>query len=255
MTFSANTTINFSPNGSVTEPVGTNVFTITYQGTTKTITVSNYGNVTTVNSAAAGTSGFSSLVEVLVAITVLTIGMSAMAGLAGVKPERHGAGHAIWHWRPLWHPRNSRDLNRWPSVAPQVAIGGSLSVNTTVGTLSTISTTRIYPIQPGRCRKPLRSPAGIQRSLTWPVVKSPQPIVRLRRGQDSFAFHRSWLIEGNPVVNGVTLTGTRRVTVIVTGTSLAVQPAISFLGVNEHDTAMRETMRNPENVATSGKSS
>jgi Tfp pilus assembly protein PilE len=46
MTFSANTTINFSPNGSVTEPVGTNVFTIAYQGTTKTLTVSNYGNVT-----------------------------------------------------------------------------------------------------------------------------------------------------------------------------------------------------------------
>jgi prepilin-type N-terminal cleavage/methylation domain-containing protein len=46
MTFSANTTINFRPNGSVTATVGSNVFTITYKGTTKTITVSNYGNVT-----------------------------------------------------------------------------------------------------------------------------------------------------------------------------------------------------------------
>jgi type II secretory pathway pseudopilin PulG len=46
ITFSGNTTINFSPNGSVSEPVGTNVFTITYQGITKTLTVSNYGNVT-----------------------------------------------------------------------------------------------------------------------------------------------------------------------------------------------------------------
>ena len=46
MTFSANTTINFKPNGTVTATVGSNVFTITYQGTTKTITVSNYGNVT-----------------------------------------------------------------------------------------------------------------------------------------------------------------------------------------------------------------
>jgi Tfp pilus assembly protein FimT len=46
MTFSADTTINFKPNGMVTVTVGSNSFTITYQGTTKTITVSNYGNVT-----------------------------------------------------------------------------------------------------------------------------------------------------------------------------------------------------------------
>lgn len=45
MTFSADTTINFKPNGMVTATVGSNSFTITYQGTTKTITVSNYGNV------------------------------------------------------------------------------------------------------------------------------------------------------------------------------------------------------------------
>ena len=46
MTVSQDTTINFKPNGMVTATVGSNVFTITYQGTTKTITVSNYGNVT-----------------------------------------------------------------------------------------------------------------------------------------------------------------------------------------------------------------
>jgi Tfp pilus assembly protein FimT len=46
MTVSANTTINFRPNGMVTATVGTNTFTITYMGTTKTISVSNYGNVT-----------------------------------------------------------------------------------------------------------------------------------------------------------------------------------------------------------------
>jgi prepilin-type N-terminal cleavage/methylation domain-containing protein len=46
MTFSADTTINFKPNGSVSATVGSNVFTITYQGITKTLTVSNYGNVT-----------------------------------------------------------------------------------------------------------------------------------------------------------------------------------------------------------------
>lgn len=46
MTMSADTTLRFLPNGSVNAPVGGLSFTITYQGTTKTITVSNYGNVT-----------------------------------------------------------------------------------------------------------------------------------------------------------------------------------------------------------------
>jgi len=46
MTVSADTTLQFKPNGSVTASVGGLSFTITYQGTTKTVTVSNYGNVT-----------------------------------------------------------------------------------------------------------------------------------------------------------------------------------------------------------------
>jgi len=45
MTFSADTTINFQPNGFVTATVGTNSFSITYQGSCQVITVSNYGNV------------------------------------------------------------------------------------------------------------------------------------------------------------------------------------------------------------------
>jgi prepilin-type N-terminal cleavage/methylation domain-containing protein len=46
ITVSADTTLNFKPNGTVAATVGSNVFTVTYQGTTKTLTVSNYGNVT-----------------------------------------------------------------------------------------------------------------------------------------------------------------------------------------------------------------
>ena len=39
------TTLRFSPNGSVSAPTGALTFTITFHGTTKTITVSTYGNV------------------------------------------------------------------------------------------------------------------------------------------------------------------------------------------------------------------
>ena len=47
MTFNQDTTINFKPNGFVQATVGTNSFNITYQGTTATLSVSNYGNVST----------------------------------------------------------------------------------------------------------------------------------------------------------------------------------------------------------------
>lgn len=46
MTVNQNTTINFKPDGFVSETVGSNSFTITYQNLTATLTVSNYGNVT-----------------------------------------------------------------------------------------------------------------------------------------------------------------------------------------------------------------
>jgi prepilin-type N-terminal cleavage/methylation domain-containing protein len=45
MTVNQNTTLQFNPSGAVTAPVGGFTFTITYKGSTKTITVSNYGNV------------------------------------------------------------------------------------------------------------------------------------------------------------------------------------------------------------------
>src|SRR5665213_2527394 len=43
--FSANTTLQFSPNGSVSAPLGQMNFSITYKGATKTATVSNNGSI------------------------------------------------------------------------------------------------------------------------------------------------------------------------------------------------------------------
>ena len=40
-----NTTLQFKPNGSVTATTGSLNFTLTFSGSTKTITVSNYGNI------------------------------------------------------------------------------------------------------------------------------------------------------------------------------------------------------------------
>jgi prepilin-type N-terminal cleavage/methylation domain-containing protein len=44
-TMTPDTTLQFKPNGAVVASVGGLSFTISYQGTTETITVSNYGNV------------------------------------------------------------------------------------------------------------------------------------------------------------------------------------------------------------------
>jgi prepilin-type N-terminal cleavage/methylation domain-containing protein len=45
VTLSANTTLNFRPNGFVTATTGALNFTITYQGVCQKLTVTNYGNV------------------------------------------------------------------------------------------------------------------------------------------------------------------------------------------------------------------
>lgn len=45
VTLSAATTLQFKPNGSVSAPLGTMTFSISYKGTTKTLTVSNYGSI------------------------------------------------------------------------------------------------------------------------------------------------------------------------------------------------------------------
>ena len=46
VTLSADTTLNFKPNGSVTATTGALNFKITYQGVCQKVTVTNYGNVT-----------------------------------------------------------------------------------------------------------------------------------------------------------------------------------------------------------------
>jgi hypothetical protein len=47
-------------------------------------------------------------------------------------------------------------------------------------------------------------------------------------GTGNMAFHRRWLIEANPVVGSVTLTGSRRVTVYVSMSNLSVSPPVTF---------------------------
>jgi hypothetical protein len=45
ITLSSGTTFQFKPNGAVSATVGTMTFSISYHGSTKTLTVSNYGSI------------------------------------------------------------------------------------------------------------------------------------------------------------------------------------------------------------------
>jgi prepilin-type N-terminal cleavage/methylation domain-containing protein len=171
------------------------------------------------------TSGFS-LAEILVAIAVLTIGMSAMAGLvasslSGTERARYMALATTLVSEKL------EDLNRWPSVASQVATGGSLSADTLVGTLNYFDDTDLSSTT-GEVSETVAITAGYSTIAHMANGQVTTTNTTAPTGTGLVVFHRRWLIESNPVVNGVTLTGARRVTVIVTGTNLTVQPGITF---------------------------
>jgi prepilin-type N-terminal cleavage/methylation domain-containing protein len=175
----------------------------------------------------SGTNGFS-ILEVLVAITILAIGMTAMAELIaqtlnGTESARYIALATTLASEKL------EDLNRWPGVDPHVAAGGSLTSDSTGGSLNyyddvDMSTTT------GQVSETIATSGGGYQSVvhmaTGQVI--PNGASSPPSGSGTLDFHRRWLIESNPVVNGITLTGSRRVTVVVTLTNQAVQVPVSF---------------------------
>src|ERR1700704_4940087 len=73
------------------------------------------------------------LIEVLIAMFVLTVGLTAMATLVaqtlgGTERARNMGLAATLTSEKL------EDLNRWPTTSANVANGGSLTADTTVGT-------------------------------------------------------------------------------------------------------------------------
>jgi prepilin-type N-terminal cleavage/methylation domain-containing protein len=170
-------------------------------------------------------SGFS-ILEVIIAITVLVIGLSAMAGLvaqslSGTERARYMAVATTLTSEKL------EDLNRWPRVDPHVGAGGSLSSDAAVGSLNYFD-----DIDMSSGNGQISETVAITGGFSSVAHKSTGEITTTNTaaptGNGTVAFHRRWLIEQDPAVNGVTLTGSRRVTVIVTGSNLTVARVISF---------------------------
>ena len=180
--------------------------------------------------------GFS-LVEVLIAIVVLAVGLTALAGLvaqslSGTERARYLGLAATLTSEKL------EDLNRWPTTDPNVAAGASLSADTTVGTIDYFDDV-VYASTNGLQTETISTKTGgvttyVSTSHSATGIISQSSSTTAPAAGSQMTFHRRWLIEMNPVVNGVTVTaplplvGPRRVTVEVTLTNQIVHPAVNF---------------------------
>jgi hypothetical protein len=120
------------------------------------------------------------------------------------------------------------DLNRWTAVDPHVAAGGSLSTDTTVGSLNYYDDIDLSNTN-GQVSETFASGSTystVQHLATGEVI--PSSSTSAPTGTGIVGFHRRWLVEANPTVNGITLTGSRRVTVLVTLSETYVDPPVSF---------------------------
>ena len=176
--------------------------------------------------------GFS-LIEVVFAIGILAVGLSALAMLAAQSMSGTERARYLSLATTLVSEK-LEDLNRWPTPDPHVAAGGSLTTDSANGTISYYDDID-FSNTTGQVSETVASTSGGTTTYTN-VIHQSTGIVNTTAttsapaGSGIITFHRRWLIEANPVVNGVTLTGARRITVEVTLSGGAVRPgaAASF---------------------------
>jgi len=174
--------------------------------------------------------GFS-ILEILVAITILVIGLTGMAAL--VAQTLSGTDRARYlSLATSLASEKLEDLNRWPAADPHVSAGGSLSADTSSGSVNYYDDIDLSNAS-GQVSESIASTTGgnttyynVVHNSTGYVDSAPTSSAPSTSGV--ITFHRRWLIESNPQVNGVTVTGIRRVTVVVTLTNQIVQPPVSF---------------------------
>ena len=171
---------------------------------------------------ARGTAGFS-LLEVLIAIPILMIGLAGMAALVTQTLTGTERGRNMGLAATLVSEK-LEDLNRWPTVDPNVAAGGSLTSDVTVGSIDYFDDV-IFSAASGQVSETVSTKAGSTITYVTTTHNANGTISQTSSTSPpattgGTAFHRRWVIEMNPVVNGITLTapspltGPRRVTVV-----------------------------------------
>ena len=171
------------------------------------------------------------MVEVLVAVTILIVGLSALGAL--VAQTLSGTDRARYlSLATTLTSEKLEDLNRWRSTDAHVAAGGSLAADSASGSLDYYDDVDLSNTT-GQVSETVASTSSGSTTYTNVIHNSTGYINTTAAtappaGTGIIAFHRRWLIEPNPVVNGITLTGNRRVTVLVTLTNSVVRPGVSF---------------------------
>jgi prepilin-type N-terminal cleavage/methylation domain-containing protein len=179
------------------------------------------------NHAGRGRNAGFSLLEVVIAIFVLTVGLSAMAGLVGQSLNGTESARYMALATTLASEK-LEDLNRWTSVDSHVVTGGSLTTDTTVGTLKYYDDIDLSNTN-GQVSETIAVGGGYSTVVHMATGEvDPNNNTAPASGIGVVAFHRRWLIEPDPIVNGVTLTGIRRVTVIVSLSNTNIRPVINY---------------------------
>jgi type IV pilus assembly protein PilV len=168
--------------------------------------------------------GFS-LLEVVIAIVVLTIGLVGMAGLVAQTLQGTETSRFMGLSSTLASEK-LEDLNRWPTTSTYVAAGGSLTSDTVTGGINYYDDVVLGDTGGQVSETVGTTTSGVTTYVT--TSHSPNGVITSTSSTTApvtagnTAFHRRWLIETSPVVNGITLSpisglnGPRRVTVLVT---------------------------------------
>lgn len=179
-------------------------------------------------------SGFS-LLEVLISITILVIGLSSMAALIAL--TLGGTQRAQFtSTATTLASEKLEDISHWPIGDAHLTAGGSLSTDTQVtvsGTAYDYYDDVDLSDSTGQVAESVADSSGgttnyypVIHNATGYVDTTPDTSAPATSG--NIVFHRRWLIESNPTVNGNTLTGAIRVTVEVTLSSSTVQTPVNF---------------------------
>ena len=118
------------------------------------------------------------------------------------------------------------DLNQFPNTDPNVAAGGSLSANTTTGGISYYD--EVYLSAATGAVTETQVISGTPYTITHQANGSIGTTNTSPTTTSTIQFERRWVIESNPTVNGVTMTGMLRITALVTVVNSSIQPPVHF---------------------------
>lgn len=208
--------------------------------------------------------GFS-LLEVIIAIAVLVIGVSAMAALSATMLTR-GRQSKYMSLGGTLASEKLEDLNRWSgsfaagvdTSDPQICVQGtdtsegSLTADTSTAITCGGNTVTVFyydnvsidvtnatdcPNPTDGCFAETISAVSGGNTGYYTTYHSPDGTipaggatapVSSTISPNNLTFHRRWVIEANPLINGVAVAGVRRITVLVTLTDQTVKPGVTF---------------------------